>query len=212
MRTLDRALQQSLTPVEALALLKEGNRRFVNNLKANRDLLQQVNETRDGQFPFAIILSCIDSRTSVELIFDQGLGDVFSARVAGNIVNDDVLGSMEFACKLAGSKLVVVLGHTHCGAIKGACDGVRLEHLTGLLEKIRPAIDSAHKAVIAGTKAGNNSLVQQVAERNVQLAVDQILEKSHVLKEMAANGEIGIVGGMYDIETGQVTFFSDAGS
>ncbi len=212
MRTLDRALQQSLTPVEALALLKEGNRRFVNNLKANRDLLQQVNETRDGQFPFAIILSCIDSRTSVELIFDQGLGDVFSARVAGNIVNDDVLGSMEFACKLAGSKLVVVLGHTHCGAIQGACDGVRLEHLTGLLEKIRPAIDSAHKAVIAGTKAGNNSLVQRVAERNVQLAVDQILEKSHVLKEMAANGEIGIVGGMYDIETGQVDFFSDAGS
>ena len=212
MRTLDRALQQSLTPAEALELLKDGNRRFVNNLKANRDLLQQINETREGQFPFSIILSCIDSRTSVELIFDQGLGDVFSTRVAGNIVNDDILGSMEFACRLAGSKLIVVLGHTHCGAIKGACDEVHLEHLTGLLEKIRPAIDAAHEEAIAGAEADNDSLVQRVAERNVQLAVDQILEKSHVLKEMAANGEIGIVGGMYDIETGHVIFFSNAGS
>ncbi|MEN8260129.1 MAG: carbonic anhydrase family protein [Pseudomonadota bacterium] len=211
MRTLNRALQQSLTPAEALEILKEGNKRFVNNLKANRDLLQQVNETRDGQFPFAIILSCIDSRTSIELIFDQGLGDVFSARVAGNIVNDDILGCMEFACRLAGSKLVVVLGHTHCGAIKGACDGVRLEHLTGLLEKIHPAIDSADKEAIAGTEADTDSLVQRVAERNVQLAVDHILEKSHVLKAIVANGEIDIVGAMYDIETGQVTFFSDAG-
>lgn len=211
MRTLDRALQQSLAPAEALELLTEGNIRFVNNLKANRDLLQQVNETRDGQFPFAIVLSCIDSRTSVELIFDQGLGDVFSARVAGNIVNDDILGCMEFACKLAGSKLIVVLGHTHCGAINGACDGVRLEHLTGLLEKIRPAIDSAQKEALAETEADNNSLVQRVAKCNVQLAVDQISEKSHVLQEMAANGEIGIVGGMHDIETGQVTFFPDAG-
>jgi len=212
MRTLDRALQQSLTPAEALELLKEGNKRFVNNLKANRDLLQQVNETRKGQFPFAIVLSCIDSRTSVELIFDQGLGDVFSARVAGNIVNDDILGSMEFACRLAGSKLVVVLGHTHCGAIKGACDGVRLDHLTGVLEKIRPAVDSVRQEAVVDTGADNDSLVQRVAERNVQLAVDQILETSRVLNEMAASGEIAVVGGMYDIETGRVNFFPDAGS
>jgi carbonic anhydrase len=211
MRTLNKALQQSLTPVEALELLKEGNKRFVNNLKANRDLLQQVNETRDGQYPFAIILSCIDSRTSVELIFDQGLGDVFSARVAGNIVNDDILGCMEFACKLAGSKLVVVLGHSHCGAIKGACDEVHLEHLTGLLEKIQPAIDSAQKESIAGTGPDVDALVQRVAEHNVQLAVGRIQGKSNVLQQMAANGEIGIVGGMYDIETGHVTFFPDAG-
>ena len=209
MRTLDRALQQSLTPAEALELLKEGNKRFVNNLKANRDLLQQVNETRAGQYPFAIILSCIDSRTSVELIFDQGLGDVFSARVAGNIVNDDILGCMEFACRLAGSKLVVVLGHSHCGAIKGACSGVHLEHLTGLLEKIKPAVESVPSAA---AEQDEESLVQQVAERNVQLAVAQILETSHVLKEMTDNGEIAIVGGMYDIETGHVIFVPDAGS
>ena len=208
MRTLDKEAQQALSPAGALEILKHGNSRFVNNLKANRDLLQQANATVEGQFPFAIILSCIDSRTSVELIFDQGLGDVFSVRVAGNIINDDILGSMEFACKLAGSKLIVVLGHSHCGAIKGACDNVQLEHLTGLLEKIKPAVESERNKV---RESANKDLVQRVAESNVQATVNQIMQKSHVLREMIDNGEIGIAGGMYDIESGHVEFFPGTG-
>ena len=208
MRTLDKDTQQALSPAGALEILKHGNTRFVNNLKANRDLLQQANATVEGQFPFAIILSCIDSRTSVELIFDQGLGDVFSVRVAGNIINDDILGSMEFACKLAGSKLIVVLGHSHCGAIKGACDNVQLEHLTGLLEKIKPAVESERNKV---RESSNKDLVQRVAESNVQATVNQIMQKSHVLKEMIDNDEIGIAGGMYDIESGHVEFFPGTG-
>lgn len=208
MRTLDKEAQQALTPAAALEILKQGNNRFVNNLKANRDLLQQANATVAGQFPFAIILSCIDSRTSAELIFDQGLGDIFSVRIAGNIVNDDILGSMEFACKLAGAKLIVVLGHSRCGAVKGACDGAELEHLTGLLEKIKPAVESVRKAT---NELTDNELVQQVAETNVQAAVEQVMQKSHVLKAMIDNGEIGIVGGMHDIESGQVKFPSGTG-
>ena len=144
MRTLNKELQERITPQLALEILKEGNHRFVQNLKVNRNLLEQVNETRDGQWPFATVLSCIDSRTSAELIFDQGLGDIFSIRIAGNIINDDILGSMEFACKVAGSKFIVVLGHTKCGAIKGACDNVAMGHLSGLLQKIQPAIGAEH--------------------------------------------------------------------
>ncbi len=209
MRTLDKEAQQALTPASALEILKRGNSRFVNNLKANRDLLQQANATVAGQFPFAVILSCIDSRTSVELIFDQGLGDVFSIRVAGNIINDDILGSMEFACKLAGSKLIVVLGHSHCGAIKGACDDVQLEHLTGLLDKIKPSVETVRNNA---SHSGENNLVQQVAEENVQTTVVQIMQNSHILNEMITQGEIGIVGGMYDLESGQVTFFPGIGT
>ena len=141
MKTLTKELQEAITPAMALKLLKEGNMRFVNNLKANRNLLQQANETSDGQHPFAVVLSCIDSRTSAELIFDQGLGDIFSVRIAGNIVNEDILGSMEFACKLAGSKIIIVLGHSKCGAVKGACDHAEMGNLTALLAKIRPAVD-----------------------------------------------------------------------
>jgi len=204
MRTLDKASQQALTPIGALELLKQGNDRFVNNLKANRDLLQQANTTVAGQFPIAIILSCIDSRTSVELIFDQGLGDVFSTRIAGNILNDDILGGMEFACKLAGSKLIVVLGHSHCGAIKGACGDVKLEHLTGLLDKIKPAVESVRKET---NGLEDDDLVQRVAETNVQATVKQVMKNSLVLKEMIDNGEIDIVGGMYDIQSGHVEFF-----
>ena len=132
--------QATMTPEKALQFLTEGNQRFQNNLKANRNLLQQINDTRDGQFPFATILSCIDSRVSAELVFDQGLGDIFSVRIAGNFVNEDILGSMEFGCKLAGTRLVVVLGHTSCGAIKGACDHARLGNLTKLIQKIEPAV------------------------------------------------------------------------
>ncbi|MDD2660932.1 MAG: carbonic anhydrase family protein [Methylococcales bacterium] len=201
--------QQALTPVKVLAILKEGNERFVNNLKSNRNLLEQINDTRKGQFPIAIILSCMDSRTSVELIFDQGLGDVFSARVAGNVINDDILGSMEYACKLAGSKLIVVLGHSHCGAINGACANVELDHLTGLLHKIIPAVDAVHAEEPAEITVNFDDLVQKVADKNVQLTVEQVSSKSPLLDAMAKSGEIGIVGAMYNIETGKVKFFSD---
>ena len=201
--------QQSLTPTKVLAILKEGNERFVNNLKSNRNLLEQINDTRQGQFPIAIILSCMDSRTSVELIFDQGLGDAFSVRVAGNIINDDILGSMEYACRLAGSKLIVVLGHSHCGAIIGACDNVELDHLSGLLFKIKPAVDGVCEEESVVSASDNEFFVQKVADKNVQLTVEKIRSKSPLLKEMEKNGEIGIVGGMYDIETGKVKFYSD---
>lgn len=201
--------QKSLTPAKVLALLKDGNERFVNNLKSNRNLLEQINDSRQGQFPIAIILSCMDSRTSVELIFDQGLGDVFSARVAGNIVNDDILGSMEYACKLAGSKLIVVLGHSHCGAIKGACAHVELDHLSGLLRKIKPAVEAVHAETSREITADDNELVQKVADKNVQLTVGQIRRKSPLLDALVKNGDCGIVGAMYDIETGKVRFYSD---
>lgn len=208
-RPFDKASQQALTPAGVLEILKAGNQRFVYSLKANRNLLEQVNETIEGQFPFAIILSCIDSRTSAELIFDQGLGDIFSVRIAGNVINDDILGSMEFACKLAGSKLVVVLGHSHCGAIKGACAGAELDHLTGLLDKIQPAVDSVKNGRLARISCPDSTLVEQVAERNVEIMVDQIKQRSPILNVMAKNGEIGIVGGMYNIENGKVTFFEE---
>ena len=199
--------QKALTPDQILELLKEGNERFVNNLKSNRNLLEQVNDTSDGQFPIAIILSCMDSRTSVELIFDLGLGDVFSARIAGNIVNDDILGSMEFACKLAGSKLIVVLGHTHCGAIKGAVNNAQLDHLTGLLEKIKPAIDCVKQDLAHDSYIDKDTMIQKVANKNVQLIVNRIREQSNIIAAMEQAGEIAVVGGMYDIETGIVNFF-----
>ncbi len=201
--------QQSLTPAKVLALLKEGNERFVNNLNSNRNLLEQINDTRQGQFPIAIILSCMDSRTSVELIFDQGLGDVFSVRVAGNVINDDILGSMEYACKLAGSKLIVVLGHSHCGAIKGACAQVELDHLSGLLDKIKPAVDAVNTEQSREVTANDDDLVQKVADKNVQLTVEQIRDKSPLLNAMMKSGDLGIVGAMYNIETGKVKFNSD---
>ena len=203
MRTHTKETQEQLTPQLALEILQEGNERFMNNLKANRNLLQQVNETSEGQFPFAVILSCIDSRAPVELIFDQGLGDVFSVRIAGNVINDDILGSMEFACKVAGSKLVVVLGHSSCGAVKGACASVELGNLTGLLHKINPAIEAVKQSepTLADTE-----FVQKVAEKNVQLSMENLIGKSPVLKELIDSGEIGLVGGMYSVETGEVEF------
>ena len=200
MYTQSRSTQASLTPRAALDLLRRGNERFQANLKANRNLLAQVNETAAGQFPFAVILSCIDSRASVELIFDQGLGDVFSVRIAGNVLNDDILGSMEFACKVAGAKLIVVVGHSACGAIKGACDGAELGHLTGLLAKIQPSVDH----VRSGPPL--DDLMQKVADHNVDRVVAQISERSTVLAAMIREGSVGIVGGMYSIETGTVTF------
>lgn len=201
-------MQTAITPSMALTLLKEGNDRFVNNLKLNRNLLQQVNETSEGQHPFAVILSCIDSRTSAELIFDQGLGDVFSVRIAGNIVNEDVLGSMEFACKVAGAKFIVVLGHTRCGAIKGACDHVEMGNLTALLAKIRPAVDD-ETTTTGNRNSYNDAFVENVATINVRRTVRAITERSPILKEMIEKGQIGIAGGTHDITTGVVTFYPD---
>lgn len=208
MRAHNKESQASLTPKTALQFLKEGNQRFVSNLKMNRNLLQQVNETRDGQWPFAVVLSCIDSRTSAELIFDQGLGDIFSVRIAGNIANEDILGSMEFACKVAGSKLVVVLGHSKCGAVKGACDHVEMGNLTALLSKLRPAVDD-EKTVKEERNSKNNEFVEKVAAINVRRTVNAIMERSHILHEMVQNGEIGICGANYDVETGIVEFYDD---
>jgi carbonic anhydrase len=209
MKTLNKEMQKALTPEKAIEILKKGNERFVNNLKANRNLLQQVNETSDGQYPFAIILSCIDSRTSSELIFDQGLGDIFSARIAGNIVNEDILGSMEFACKVAGSKIIVVLGHTKCGAVKGACDHVEMGNLTALLSKIQPAVYD-EKTVTENRSSSNSDFVEKVSTINVKRTVTAIMERSPILKEMIEKGEIGIAGGTHDIATGEVTFYDDA--
>lgn len=208
MRVHTQETQQSLTPQKALQILEEGNHRFVNNLKANRNLLEQVNITSDGQYPFAIVLSCIDSRTSAELIFDQGLGDIFSVRVAGNIVNEDILGSMEFACKVAGSKLIVVLGHTKCGAIKGACDHVEMGNLTALLSKISPAVESEKKTTENRTSS-NPEFVENVADINVHKAVKAIKDRSHILHDLYKDGEIDIVGAMYDVDNGTVTFYKD---
>ncbi len=208
MRTHTQETQATITPTKALTFLREGNERFRANLRMSRDLLKQVNETREGQFPFATILSCIDSRTSAELIFDQGLGDIFSIRLAGNVVNEDVLGSMEFSCRVAGSRLVVVLGHSHCGAIKGACDGVQLGNLSSLLNKIQPAV-YRERAETADRSSKNVAFVERVAEIHVRRSVASVLEQSVVLREMIEGGRIALVGAMYSVETGAVTFLDD---
>lgn len=208
MKTLNKEMQNAITPKMAVEILKEGNKRFVNNLKANRNLLEQANETSEGQHPFAVILSCIDSRTSAELIFDQGLGDVFSIRIAGNIINEDILGSMEFACKVAGSKIIAVLGHTKCGAVKGACDHVEMGNLTALLSKIQPAVYD-EKTVLENRNSNNENFVEKVTSINIKRTVQAIMERSPILKEMIMAGEIGIVGGNHNITNGEVTFYDD---
>jgi carbonic anhydrase len=208
MKAHTRETQATMTPQKALQYLKKGNERFQNNLKANRNLLEQVNDTSDGQFPFATILSCIDSRVSAELVFDQGLGDVFSIRIAGNFVNEDILGSMEFACKLAGTKLLVVLGHTSCGAIKGACDNAKMGNLTNMLAKIRPAVEGVSLPKEENMRNSKNlEFVDAVSEKNVNLSLEKIRNLSPILKEMEDNNEIDIVGAMYDINTGAVSFY-----
>jgi carbonic anhydrase len=208
MKAHTRETQATMTPEKSLQYLKEGNLRFQNNLKANRNLLEQVNATSDGQFPFATILSCIDSRVSAELVFDQGLGDIFSIRIAGNFINTDILGSMEFASKVAGTKLIVVLGHTSCGAIKGACDNVEMGNLTSMLSKIKPAVQAVTLPAEPKFRTSSNSdFVDEVAAVNVKIAMKNILNQSEILAEMVKNGEIKIVGGMYDIQTGAVDFY-----
>lgn len=208
MKAHTRETQATMTPQKSLQYLKEGNQRFQNNLKANRNLLEQVNDTSEGQFPFATILSCIDSRVSAELVFDQGLGDIFSVRIAGNFVNEDILGSMEFASKLAGTKLIVVLGHTSCGAIKGACDDAKLGNLTAMLSKIKPAVHAVKEPADTSQRNSKNpEFVDNVSHMNVKLTIDRIHAESPILSEMEKNGDIMIVGAMYDINTGEVTFF-----
>ncbi|MDQ0105469.1 carbonic anhydrase [Chitinophaga terrae (ex Kim and Jung 2007)] len=205
MKTLNKALQAKITPKQALELLKAGNTRFVDNLRINRNLLQMVNETSDGQWPMAAIVSCMDSRTSAELIFDQGLGDIFSIRLAGAVVSDNVLGSLEYACKVAGSKFIVVLGHTKCGAIKGACDAVELGNLTALLNKIAPAV-FAEKTITENRNSHNGAFVEAVNNIHVERSVQAIVEQSNILRDMLQKGEIGIIGAIYDVETGVVSF------
>lgn len=208
MKAHTRETQLTMTPEKSLQFLKEGNQRFQNNLKANRNLLEQVNDTSDGQFPFATILSCIDSRVSAELVFDQGLGDIFSIRIAGNFVNEDILGSMEFGCKLAGTKLIVVLGHTSCGAVKGACDDAKLGNLTAMLSKIKPAVNAVSEPKDANLRNSSNlDFVDQVAAKNVLLTMNRIKAESEVLSEMHKKGEIMILGAMYNIQDGSVEFY-----
>ncbi|MFT6995112.1 MAG: carbonic anhydrase [Maribacter sp.] len=208
MKTHTKETQSTITPAKSLQFLKEGNQRFQDNLKANRNLLQQVNDTSEGQFPFATILSCIDSRVSAELVFDQGLGDIFSIRIAGNFVNVDILGSMEFACKLAGTKLVVVLGHTSCGAIKGACDHARMGNLTALINKLEPAVAAVKEPKDEKIRNSKNlEFVDRVSEENVHLTIENIRERSRILVDMEQNDEIKIIGAMYDLSTGTVSFY-----
>ncbi len=205
MITQTKETQAAMTPASALQALKDGNERFVNNQMANRNLNGQVSDTASGQYPFATVLHCIDSRVSAELLFDQGIGDVFSIRIAGNFVNSDILGSMEFACKLAGTKLLVVLGHTACGAVKGACDHARLGNLTALIHKIEPAVAAVKVPADDSSRTSKNiDFVNAVAEKNVEMALEDIRHRSSVLKEMEDNGEIAIVGAMYDIADGKV--------
>jgi len=202
MKTQTKITQDNLTSKDAHIILVEGNNRFVQNLKAQRNLQDQVFETSKGQFPFAVILSCIDSRVPAELVFDQGIGDVFSARVAGNIVNEDLLGSMEYACKVVGSKIVVVLGHTKCGAVTAACQNVELGNITALLSKIKPAVDAIR---VNGEEMSADS-IEEVAIKNVQLSIKRIREESAILSEMEKNNEIEIVGAVYNVSNGKVEF------
>lgn len=203
----DKASQENITPELALRVLKQGNERFVQQKALTRDHLAQVKQTTSGQFPFAVVLGCIDSRVPTELIFDQGFGDIFNVRIAGNCVNHDVLGSLEFSCKVAGAKLVVVLGHTQCGAVKGACDGVELGNLTALLNKIQPAINETKEPSDPSQRnAANAQFVEAVAENNVHHSLQEILTKSPILKEMRDAGDIALVGAIYDVGTGKVAF------
>jgi len=205
MHTHSKDFRNNITPQIALQILKEGNERFIKNLKTNRNLLEQVNETAAGQSPFATILSCMDSRTSAELIFDQGLGDIFSIRIAGNVLNEDILGSMEYASKVIGTKLILVLGHTRCGAVMGACDQVQIGHLTSLLEKIQPAIQKETDTV-ANRDATNPEFVKNVTKLNVIHTMERIRLESPIIARLEKEGNIKIMGGIYDVETGVVSF------
>lgn len=208
MKTFNKKIQEATSPADALTILKEGNARFVAAKAADRNLLDQVSDTSGGQWPHSVVLSCIDSRVPAEIVFDQGIGDIFSARVAGNIVNDDLLGSIEYGCKVAGSKLVVVLGHTLCGAVKGACDHVQLGNITTLLSKIRPAVAAVTEPKASEERtSANKTFVNDVVAKNVELTIKKMRQDSPLLAEMEVDGEIKIIGGVYDIANGKVDFF-----
>jgi carbonic anhydrase len=203
---LTKESQKAMTPQQAAAELKAGNQRFVSGHPRHRDPLADAKTTASGQYPYAVVLSCLDSRQPIELILDQGIGDIFSARVAGNVMDDDILGSMEFGCKVAGAKLIAVIGHTSCGAVKGAIDNVEMGNLTALLSRIKPVIEST-----PGDPQDRNSknleFVNKVAEANVRLVMREVRERSPILREMLDKGQIGLVGGMYDLSTGKIRFF-----
>jgi len=203
MKALTKSTQEQITPTEALNSLVDGNMRFVQTTQVKRDLQEQIVETSNGQYPFAAILSCIDSRVPAEIVFDQGIGDIFSARVAGNIVNEDILGSIEYACKVAGSKIVVVMGHTKCGAVTAACKNVELGNITALLSKIKPAVDAC-----CTDEEITESKIEEVAIRNVQLSIDTIRKESAILSEMENEGQIKIVGAIYNVSNGHVEFLT----
>ncbi len=205
MHTQTKATQDKLTPKKVTSILKAGNARFVKNLKEQRNLKEQVGETSGGQYPYAVVLSCIDSRVPVELVFDQGIGDIFSTRVAGNIINEDVLGSIEYSCKVAGSKVVLVLGHTKCGAVTAACKGVELGNITALLSKINPAVAKVRKSrkIKAEMTASD---IEETSIVNVKLSIARMKKESPILAKMAKKGEIDIIGGIYSVKTGKVTF------
>ncbi|CAL2089481.1 carbonic anhydrase family protein [Tenacibaculum sp. 190524A02b] len=202
---LSKELQIDLTPTSVLQDLLEGNQRYISNNLTASDVTSLVKQTTGGQFPKAVILSCIDSRVPVEMVFDQTIGDVFVARVAGNFENTDILGSMEYSCAVAGSKLVLVLGHESCGAVKAACDGVELGNITAMLDNITPAAKMASEQVEGVADSSNPAFVAKTVENNVKLTIERIREKSKILQEMEDNGEISIVGGVYSLQTGKVT-------
>ncbi|MDX2045995.1 MAG: carbonic anhydrase [Chitinophagaceae bacterium] len=208
MRTHYWETRQSMTPQKALDFLKEGNERFLNNLRINRNFLQLVNETAENQFPFTAILSCSDSRISTELIFDQGLGDIFSIRLAGNVASINAIGSMEYACKILGSKLALVMGHTGCGAIKSACDGASLDNLNEVLSQIHPSINAENETT-ENRNSANKQFLNNVAKLNVVRNMNVIVQESAILSEMLGQGEINLLGAMYDVETGRVEFFCE---
>ena len=200
METLTKEIQSKISPNDAVARLQSGNKRFLASQKTERHLLSQVTQTGAGQYPFAALLSCIDSRVPAELVFDQGIGDIFNVRVAGNIINEDILGSLEYSCKVAGSKLVLVLGHTRCGAVTAACKHVELGNITALLDKIQPAVS----AIVKGDLT--EEMIEEVVVKNVEISIEQIREKSPILKEMEEHGDIQILGAIYDVNTGGVNF------
>jgi len=209
MKAHTKETQAAMTPELSLQALKDGNQRFINTTQVVRDLNAQVDATSNGQYPFATVLHCIDSRVSAEHVFDQGIGDLFSIRIAGNFVNEDILGSMEFACKLAGTKVLVVLGHTACGAVKGACDHARMGNLTALINKIEPAVDAVELPENESMRNSSNiDFVNSVASKNVEMTLNDIRNKSEILKEMEVNGDLIIIGGMYNIANGKVTFYA----
>ena len=209
MKAHTKETQAAMTPELSLQALKDGNQRFINATQVVRDLNAQVDATSNGQYPFATVLHCIDSRVSAEHVFDQGIGDLFSIRIAGNFVNEDILGSMEFACKLAGTKVLVVLGHTACGAVKGACDHARMGNLTALINKIEPAVEAVELPENESMRNSSNiDFVNSVAAKNVEMTLNDIRNKSEILKEMEVNGDLIIIGGMYNIANGKVTFYA----